>query len=66
MVVGWFRQFRAWRQRRRVERGERAYQMQLEMAREEHHRDAVTEPLTGNPGSAVSGLSGSNQGGDGG
>jgi hypothetical protein len=37
--------------------------MQQEMAREEHQRDAVTEPLTGNAGSAASGLSGFNQGG---
>jgi hypothetical protein len=63
MSVQWFKRFRAWRDRRRVERGDRAYQMQQEMSREQHHRDALTEPLTGGAGSAVSGLSGFNQGG---
>jgi len=66
MAATWFRQLRAWRKRRLAERGERAYRMQQEMAHEEHHRDAITEPLTGSPGSAASGLSGFNQGGGGG
>jgi hypothetical protein len=58
-----FKRFRAWRHRRRVERGERAYQMAQEMSLEQHPRDAVTEPLTGGGDAAVSGLSGFNQGG---
>ena len=63
MSFTWLTRTRAWRHERRAKRGERAYQMQQEMAREEHHRDAVTEPLTGSPGSAVSGLTSVNQGG---